>query len=640
YYPIVDGKIKIELIDNPYSARPTGYGFNGWVCDTKSDGGVPCEDLTFSYDDDYYLRYVTMDVSEGTENLVINLKASWTIAKVETYTSGTGTTLSNKLYAKGMRKIESAFNNEDSLTGYYYLTSYSGENPELYYNNKGISCTIAECGGSAYKLIQGNDSEDIRLWNYTSSVNDYYYMVTRDTNIVVLSNVNFTHSYFKQMSKPFTITGAYDDREYNPSNGGSISIEGNNYRLVASADVVIENVKIKTFADTENAALTNQIITANYYNLKIGRNVVAHEGRKYVLSSVVGGNSDSSVAFNSSNHGKVIVESGSYYTLNTYNRSVTRSAGDHMIMQYGSDYDRVSGNNEKLIVDRRVGATSNSLDIQINDSITPSSEIIVKSGTYGQSIISSGGSTEDLGAIAYQEYGVSAGGMSNSITALQTLKIEGGRIFSVYGGLVGKNGNSVKISITGGHIDNVVGGSAASDTGGNRIVAITGGIVNNSVAGGSNGYKAASDVSRNETNLDGDTLIYIGGEAHIGGTPTIIDSRPAEENGQVSGMLFAVSKRGSIFGSSLSNARIADTKMTVNNSNIIINGGTIDGDVYGGGNYGATGIKTNGVSTTNINIYKGDIAGNVYGGSNKNGFAKSDYKDSSSININMYGGTV
>ena len=323
-----------------------------------------------------------------------------------------------------MHNIKSAFNNEDSMTGYYYLTSYNDENPELYYNQNGISCAVTTCGNTAYKLIQSNDSEDIRLWNYTSSVNNYYYMVTRDTNILVLSSA--TLATFNNISQPVTITGAYDDRAYNPSNGGTITIARIS-RMVAKNDVVIENMKIKTYEDKLDASSTYQSLYANYYNVKVGRNVVAADDRKYTLTAVIGGSNSDSIT---KKVGKVIVESGRYYNLNTYNRNSTITDG-HMVMQYGSDYDRVSGNNQKLVIDYRVAASYVSGDTQLSNTIVPASEIIIKSGTYGNYIFENFGGYTDRWA-TYQEYGVSAGTRNNGTMALNTLKVEGGRIFSVY----------------------------------------------------------------------------------------------------------------------------------------------------------------------------------------------------------------
>jgi hypothetical protein len=93
YYPIVNNKVEIELIDNPYYARPTGKGFNGWVCDnTATTNSIPCSSMTFSYDDDYYVRKVTVNApaadANGDKKLVINLKATWAKADVKTMANG------------------------------------------------------------------------------------------------------------------------------------------------------------------------------------------------------------------------------------------------------------------------------------------------------------------------------------------------------------------------------------------------------------------------------------------------------------------------------------------------------------------------------------------------------------------------
>ena len=97
------------------------------------------------------------------------------------------------------------------------------------------------------------------------------------------------------------------------------------------------------------------------------------------------------------------------------------------------------------------------------------------------------------------------------------------------------------------------------------------------------------------------------------------------------------------------------------NSNIVIDGNAvIKQSVYGGGNYGATGLvpyqDRNGSkeSTTNIKILGGTIEGSVYGGGNNNGSGgEATYTTSwwgggttytttvtSTININVSGGNI
>ena len=72
-----DDYIEIELIDNPFSDRPTDMGFNGWV--TNYTG------VTTSIDVDYYVRYAKVPITY-TNNIpdVVNITfhASWTTAKI------------------------------------------------------------------------------------------------------------------------------------------------------------------------------------------------------------------------------------------------------------------------------------------------------------------------------------------------------------------------------------------------------------------------------------------------------------------------------------------------------------------------------------------------------------------------------
>ena len=50
-----DDYVLIELIDNPFTNRPTDKGFNGWITDYS--GAI------LSYDNDYYVRYAKLPVT-------------------------------------------------------------------------------------------------------------------------------------------------------------------------------------------------------------------------------------------------------------------------------------------------------------------------------------------------------------------------------------------------------------------------------------------------------------------------------------------------------------------------------------------------------------------------------------------------
>lgn len=750
YYPVVDGKIKIELIDNPYTARPNGKGFNGWVCDKDSTEGVSCDEMTFSYDDDYYLRYLEVDApaadANGDKKLIVNLKASWTDADIktndwevenfnnksmqpinntsirETYTSYeqpfsfadtrysyydfsslkivsydekfTGylfeegitsisenstrdydvTYVSNytceyttclyidsndsqasarpnakylRFYNDNVNVVDSRdslrtvshtinnvsssyFKDGDTTSGYFYNTTYDRNNAGLYYNNAGNQCTSGTC----YKLIH-NDKENITQsytlqgleqyidrnscettvdkWktcqvqsprvengyvvyeddgtgNYqiayeekTVTINNpsnYRYFVNRDTNILNLTyDINIGDLAY---DRPFTVTSAYNDTAYS---GAYISNTSTNYTaLTLRNDLVIENIRINgaRYSNTNSRGNGNTINSGNF-NLKIGRGIRLN-GTNMTSYGVIGGSNN-----------KVMVQSGKYRFLKVLPNSNTTN--NHTIGEYGSDYDRVTGNNDNLIVSFQ--ALAYDANTHSSNSVTPLSEMIVKSGTFGSRIISGEGNTN---TDSYYTYGIYVGGISGgSSDAFKSLKIEGGRIFSINGGPCvssSYNGNIIGVYMTGGEIDNIVGGAGKSTTYGNRIISVTGGLVNNAVAGGSNG---SVDVDGGQ--ISADTLVYIGGNATVGGTPSLTGR---------DGLLYNV-LAGSVFGAGLGQNG-SRSSGTVYNSHVIINGGTIRNNVYGGGNYGSTGTQTNSNTRANIELFSGIINGSVFGG--------------------------
>ena len=69
YYPIVNGKITIPLIDNPYASRPTNKAFNGWYTDYQG--------AELSFDLGIYQRSVTIPAN-GTGPYSITMYSSWT----------------------------------------------------------------------------------------------------------------------------------------------------------------------------------------------------------------------------------------------------------------------------------------------------------------------------------------------------------------------------------------------------------------------------------------------------------------------------------------------------------------------------------------------------------------------------------
>ena len=221
--------------------------------------------------------------------------------------------------------------------------------------------------------------------------------------------------------------------------------------------------------------------------------------------------------------------------------------------------------------------------------------------------------------------GIYVGGRSyGEHHGLKRLKFEGGWVYNIIGGPISAddaNVNDTYIQMTGGQADIIFGGAGTSATYGNRIIQVTGGQVNYSVFGGSNSYQGTSS----EGTIIGDSLVYVGGDAIIG-----------NEN-NLNGTLFG-SEAGSVFG--IGNGRSGMSSLGSNaNSNIIIDGGTILRNVYGGGNYGAVGASSSSATTTTkIQVIDGTINGSVYGGGNNNGAGATNKR--ATVTIDMSGGTV
>lgn len=517
-------------------------------------------------------------------------------------------------------KEVSTLNAGDITVGYYYYVGLNyNSTSNLYYDVLGRSCNAVgnTCSQGAYKLIQYDDPMTTSNGNKISiatsngseidSWDRYYYLVTRDTNILVNTGSNLSLSNYMS-TKPYTLTSTYD--------GSPIS----NYYITTNSaelgnDMVIENIKIYGVGSTTASSdtLAENSLGANAYNLKIGRNVIysnqsgTTNSLATIFNGVYGLGDNYSGTSSSPDKFKVIVESGAYnYLLSgtaeecsanswfcseTVNTYYVRS--DYI---YGSDYDRAIGDDSKLIVYfNALSTVRDNFNSSTENKKTPSSFMIVKSGRYGK--------TSNNEYSTDNAYGIYAGGRTNThyANSLRVLKLEGGDVNIINGGPCVENNlssNSIAIYMTGGTVREIYGGAGTTTTYGNRLVSVTGGNVLYSVFGGSDAYNSGSQGL-----LTGSTLVYIGGNAVIGNDTLI----------QNNSTLFNVTS-GNVFGAG-NGASGGTTAGIVNNSHIIINGGIIKNSVYGGGNHGSVGTN-NSVSDSSlaqIDIYDGIIENSVFG---------------------------
>ena len=522
--------------------------------------------------------------------------------------------------------------------GFFYKVSSPTNtmiNTGKYYNKDGEICTSTNGCSTAYKLIHYNDETQNSNGNtistletsnnYTVDGDKYYYLVTRDMNIFRYTSATELSFEDLEENRPFTITGtsrtgtsATGVLEY-PYTSNWLTGNRTYTNFTVNNDLVIENIKINGLDDDaeDNLSLggnskTSQVIYAASNNLKIGRNVTSNEGNGYLIGQAVFGGTNSS---SPSGKSRVIIESGLFYAY--HSGRMSSSSTNYTFNEttiFGNDYDRIKNDNSKLKFLIGLDGYAGGNNTAGSASLFASNNII-KSGSFGYN--SDGTPNEDNTAGLY--IGARSSTYMNSLTGA---KIEGGLINTVVGGY-GYNGssttNSTFIGMSGGSVRSIYGGAGHSTTKGNRIICVTGGTVSYSILGGSDSYDSGDT---DDGVVQGDTLVYVGGDVTIGGG---------------TGTLYGV-ESGSVFGAGGGDST-STQKGTVYNSHVIINGGTINTGVYGGGNHGSTGTVYDSTSTAKIEVLSGNVA-NIYGGSKSAGFSQSDYITTSMIDIDITGGTI
>lgn len=513
--------------------------------------------------------------------------------------------------------------NGDSPAGYFKEVSVARGNSMVgYYSDTGVLQT-GDCntngGCTVYELMQFYTSGDTP--NVADGETIYYYLVTRDTNIVVLS-ANSTN-YSLANSKPMTVTGINNNTQYN----GSYTI--NNTYIRPTADLRIEYIRL----DCNATKYTNQSyvptgtgnscnIYGNWQNVKIGRGLT-HSTDYLNAFMIMGGSNGSTGTQNSLTKYRLIVESGYYNFGAVANGGINRNnptAYVDGVSIWGSDFDRIQDMNrttipnpDKLDVYYAIAGNWGGALYSSSQTTGIALHTIVKSGVFGSSQ-------------ADNTTGVYVGGRYyGTHYAARELLIEGGDIYNVIGGPMSysnrSNLNDIYIDMKGGTVYQITAGAGTSATYGHRIISVTGGHVLYSVFGGSNG----SDGTDGDGTINGSSFVYIGGNAIIGDDDLI----------EAESTLFGA-ESGSVFG--IGNGRRGyDSIGAMKSSNIVIDGNAqIKQNVYGGGNFGYVG--TSDPTSSTIQVLNGHIYGSVYGGGNNNGSGTDSI--TSTVSITVSGGMI
>lgn len=601
--PIIDGKISFELIDNPFMNRPVAtkrysdsskadervlLGFDGWKNDNYS----------ISINDNTKVQKAEIPVTTGSKEITVDFYADWKIANVvfmKQGGSGTndGSALGQEVgswssaISKLNEKAKHASNASDRELNIIIVTG--GEINSDSTNNKAFG--KANVG---YTVTSLYDSHDYRL--------------EEDAKIKLTYNVELENDL--QMAF-LNITGSGNYNENNPDNFSDYKVGTSTLKF-------------------------NYTISGNSYNLRIGRGMTPLNASEATstFAQVQGGSGERQeyrTVIESGKYSNIYVENGNNTTLNNRNILAT--------LVIGSDYDKVLNNNDDLnIYYKLLARYEKGIISTISDTEDKIYDIYIKCGKIGIEFFEKYTETGALQTLAGTSGIVLAGFTNGDNTSTsydkgnRVLTVEGGQIANITGGLCVNQTYSnlansyIYIKGSGANIQYISAGSFQLNTSGDKILQMTDGIVQYGIAGGINGYESSDGNGI----LNGNTLLYIGGNATIGGEGRLINNKYSPTGESIYGLEY-----GNILGAGNGKNGNVDAGK-VNTSHVIIDGNAqILKNVYGGGNFGKV------AQNSKVDILGGNIGGNVYGGSNQNGVegnAEINMKNGV-VNGTIYGGS-
>lgn len=201
-----------------------------------------------------------------------------------------------------------------------------------------------------------------------------------------------------------------------------------------------------------------------------------------------------------------------------------------------------------------------------------------------------------------------------------SITVENGSVSNIYGGdqFGGKVEGDINISVKGGKVGAIYGSNYSSNTpnaeifngvSGDVTIDISGGEVNH-IRGGINSNNAGDvAVAKQKMVLNGDVVINVGGDAHIGAYDGESILATGGSYASVNGTTTVNISDNAVVDGIIAGGASRTDESGVKSSNINISGGTLNGDVYAGG------LKYSSVSgNTAVNISGGEINADVYGG--------------------------
>ena len=497
----------------------------------------------------------------------------------------------------------------DAEQTYYFVPSDAGT------TNANNATSMQVELEAMWALAAINDGTTTTNTNYGSVERNFYIKRSGTGNSIIgVTNRPITYSSFYPNGTTDGTTPATESDILSIHNNGAMSL---------SVDTKIEYYKING---------DNTTITCNNHNLIIGRGC---KGTIGTVQGINGGATDLNYT--------IRLESGTINTL-SFVRSGTNTtvSGRYLVKGImGCDYDRATNTNDKLSISANstlyfaqiVGFTGGSNKDQ------KTFDCVFKSGSYQSGYwteSAQNGNPESDNTIqnAYQRiaYLGQNQAQGNTYPGVRCVTVEGGEFSGMCGGRgVSTNSNNstymtpgvitFDLRIKGGlFYGSVYGGAADNPSIGSRRSIMTGGEIRGWIAGGCNGTGSQGGTGA----TDGNSYIYVGGNAIVGGNNAMCINRT--NGGQVFGAGRGLSGRASSVNYSY--VAIADEVVISNNNNN--NNYPGGGNVYGGSYNGTI------AQESNVYILGGNVEGKVFGGSYGNGTTGTI----PAANVTMTGGLV
>lgn len=457
---------------------------------------------------------------------------------------------------------------------------------------------------------EGNEVEFEALWAKA-------WVNSSSTSERATNSGNYKNAY----ERNFKVGNSLDTYNYpvtfstlTPDGSGTLSsVSGTNYSC--SSDVKLENMTLAMSGYLEG----------NNHSLHIGRGVA--NGNNNVASAVYGYLAPDA----STNSFNLRVEGGRYgvvYALRRTGNNVSNVTSDFTAkIILGSDYDRATNSNTKLVVSGEVQVGSQVFVDSANSKIL----MTALSGTFG----SNSGNVEIY-------MGLADGNSDYNKAAYRYLEILGGNFLGgVAGGIdkgVDASTENLKMRIKGGTIHQYLYGSGQySAAYGTRKTIITGGTFDCWIAGGCYG----TDNNDGGGQTYGDTYLYFGGDATQTNTTGLFGggygSNATGDNKYIVQKSFVVVAdeaqiAGSVYGGGNNGYCTDDTEVWV------LGGGKntmkVSGSVFGGANMS----RSAGANT--VTVKDGTIVGSVYGGAQGSSATSNIVYVTGKATVNVSGGTM